>query len=146
VRVLRGPGSVLEPELPATDLELGSSRSPLTRPRPLRRTRAFSRIAHRTPRNGASLNAPQGDADARAPEAAVPATTLGHPPRMGRSSGAVPAHRRPLRTPAAVREDLRDDATPHDRPTLRGAADRHPRLLRGRAEPVHARDERLGRR
>ncbi len=68
------------------------------------------------------------------------------PYRLGGAPRHVPAHRRALRPLAAGgRHQVRDAAPQHDRAALGGAAGRDHRLLRGRREPRHAGDERVGR-
>src|SRR5947207_6636926 len=63
---------------------------------------------------------------------------------MGRSPRHLWDQWWPSRSPTAE-HDVRLAAHPHDRPAKRSGAHRDPRLFRGRPEPVHARDERLGR-
>ena len=84
------------------------------------------------------------ESDADDAEAISPAAVV-HSCGVGSSSCPVRGQRRPLRPAQAECEDLRDDADPHYGSAHGRRAGRDPRLLRGRAEPFHARHERLGR-
>ena len=65
--------------------------------------------------------------------------------RLGRPPSDLSGHRRPARPRAADGDVVRNDAPPHDRPTEWADPHGDARLLRGRPEPLHARDERVGR-
>ena len=76
---------------------------------------------------------------------AAAAAALVHPPRLGRAPRHLPVHGRPARPAAADAGPVRDAAPDDGRAPLRQGARGDPRLLRGRPQPGHARDERLGR-
>ena len=78
-------------------------------------------------------------------ETAVPAAALVRPHRVGRASRDLQGHRRPARDLAPEARQVGHDARHDDRPQVRAGAQRHPGLLRGRPEPRHHGDERLGR-
>ena len=74
------------------------------------------------------------------------ATAVVRPLRLVRAPRRLSDERWPLGTVATEGHPLGHDAVDHHRPTHRPRAQRDPRLLRGRPEPCHPRDERLGRR
>ena len=84
-------------------------------------------------------------ADVRADDQATASSSLVHPPLLVRPSPRVPLDGRPSGSVATKAQRLGRSASHHRRAQDRPRAQRHGRLLRGRAEPRHDGDERLGR-
>ncbi len=86
----------------------------------------------------------RNDAGRTSTEDAAAATAVVHPPRLVGASGPVPLLGRAPGAVAAEAGPLRRDAAHDERATQRPAAQRDPRLRRGRAESGDDGHERLG--